>query len=515
MSSTQLKQHEDAQKFMCGQCGQKPKKGVTFKVCSCGEPYCCIACQSKAWAEHKGPCKIKRKDAKAKAKVEEAASAAAAAAAAKEQDSGRGMGDMGSIMAALKLPQHQPTPQPQRYDTVHLLRACLDDRYEELQTMMLQHGLDFNYAEPQTGATSAYISAQEGNDRCLSLLAKHGADLSKANNEEIAPIHTACRYGRYACVEVLLDYRVDADLRTSNKLGYTPAIIASMSGQVKILALLLDRGSDPDLGGGDGATPAHYACQVGQLKVLELLVKRGADVNKKDVNGDTPLDIARVFKQRECVNLLILNGAVGRSIEDLEPVPEGYKVCAAELFYALSVRSILHFHDVQFSILIPGKSSRRHQRYEGLPEGHPAVRVPGVWGQDEGRGGPTQVRRVQSGVVLQQGARCAAHARARELLRGAHSCLRLAGVRRASIRACHVSAVQGGDVLQQGAQGQALDSARGQVRGAALISIESEGFEERSSGGDAEWRGTAAEKDTGRSFIGTACLWSFAGIGRR
>jgi hypothetical protein len=204
MSSTQLKQHEDPQKLMCGECGQKPKKGVTFKVCSCGELYCCIACQSKAWVEHEGACKIKRKDAKAKAKVEEAASAAAAAVA-KEQGSGRGMGDMGSIMAALKLTQHQPTPQPQRCDTAHLLEACLDDRYEELQTMMLQHGLDFNYAEPKTGATSAYISAWQGNDRCLSLLAKHGADLSQADNKGFAPIHVACQYSRYSCIEVLLD----------------------------------------------------------------------------------------------------------------------------------------------------------------------------------------------------------------------------------------------------------------------------------------------------------------------
>ena len=110
-------------------------------------------------------------------------------------------------------------------------------------------------------------------------------------------------------------------------------------------------------------------------------------------------------------------------------------------------------------MIIPGKDSRRHQRRKGLPEGHQAVRVSTVRGQGERRGGPAQVRRVQSGVVLQQGARCAAHARAQELLRGAYSGLRLAGVRGASVRACHVSPVQGGDVLQQEAQGQALDSA--------------------------------------------------------
>jgi hypothetical protein len=113
-----------------------------------------------------------------------------------------------------------------------------------------------------------------------------------------------------------------------------------------------------------------------------------------------------------------------------------------------------------------------------------------VRGQGEGRRGPAQVRRVQSGVVLQQGARRAAHARARELLRGADSDLQLTGVRGSSVRACHVSAVQGGDVLQQGAQDGARDSARGSVRGAALVSVDMEGFKESVAG--ARWRRTAA-----------------------
>jgi hypothetical protein len=295
MLSTQKHQKEDPQIVPCGGCGAKPKKGVTFKVCTCGEAYCCNACQSKAWAEHKGPCKIKRKAREQSMKAERAeVGVAGAVATERGSGSGSGLRDMGSIMAALMLPQHQP--QPQQYSGEQLWNACLDDRYEEVQTMLQQHGLDLNLASPEIGATCAHISAQEGSDRCLSLLAKDGADLSKANNEGFAPIHIACQCGKYACVEVLLDNRVDADLRLSDEHGCTPAIMASVGGHVKILALLLDRGSDPDLGDSDGITPAHYACQFGHLKVLELLVKRGADLNKKDADGDTPLDHGRAYK---------------------------------------------------------------------------------------------------------------------------------------------------------------------------------------------------------------------------
>jgi hypothetical protein len=60
------------------------------------------------------------------------------------------------------------------------------------------------------------------------------------------------------------------------------------------------------------------------------------------------------------------------------------------------------------------------------------MRLPGVPGEGKGRGGPAQVCRVQSGAVLLQGARRAARARARELLRRADSGLRLPEVQGAS-----------------------------------------------------------------------------------
>jgi ribosomal protein L16/L10AE len=88
------------------------------------------------------------------------------------------------------------------------------------------------------------------------------------------------------------------------------------------------------------------------------------------------------------------------------------------------------------------------------------MRVHGVPGQGKGRGDPAQVSRVQSGVVLQQGARRAAHARARESLRRADSDLRLPEVQGTSRRRYHVSPVQGGDVLQQEAQDEVLVGAR-------------------------------------------------------
>jgi hypothetical protein len=57
-------QQETPDLTRCGGCGQKAKKGVTFKICSgCGfEAYCSAACQGKGWSAHKAICKIKKKE---------------------------------------------------------------------------------------------------------------------------------------------------------------------------------------------------------------------------------------------------------------------------------------------------------------------------------------------------------------------------------------------------------------------------------------------------------------------
>jgi ankyrin repeat protein len=123
--------------------------------------------------------------------------------------------------------------------------------------------------------------------------------------------------------------------------GGTPLILASQSGHVKCLALLLDRATDPNLANSSGTTAAHRACQNGHLKCLQLLDKRWANVNLKDCYGRTPLDWARMAKQPECVDLLLSSGrSTGMPVEDLPPVSEAEKVgmsfsqCFAYLSYS-------------------------------------------------------------------------------------------------------------------------------------------------------------------------------------
>jgi ankyrin repeat protein len=240
--------------------------------------------------------------------------------------SGSGLRDMGSIMAALNMPP--PQQQQRRLSSEeHVYDACSHGHHKELQHILLQAGLEIDWAEPDNGFTAATIAAQGGHDECLAQLISKGANLLKASKRGAAPIHVACQYGRYTTVALLLDNGVDASLPVSSENGETPVMTCCGLGHVKILALLLDRGSDPNLTNMNGGTAAHLACEVGQVKCLQLLIKRGAKVNIRDVNGRTPLDFATTYKQRECEDLPLLNSAVGMNFEDLTPLSEADKVC--------------------------------------------------------------------------------------------------------------------------------------------------------------------------------------------
>jgi hypothetical protein len=186
-------EEEEPEVSLCHFCHQP---GLSLKACTgCGcEKYCDSTCQKARWPHHKVACKAKRKAREQEGKVKEAA---------KEQGGGSGSGlrDMGSITAALIKPP-QPPPLQHIFNECDVFNASAENHSEELQKMLRQPGFDINLALLDYGTTAAYAAAQRGNDKCLSLLISHGANMSKVDKRGWTPIHTACEHGRYACLEV-------------------------------------------------------------------------------------------------------------------------------------------------------------------------------------------------------------------------------------------------------------------------------------------------------------------------
>lgn len=109
--------------------------------------------------------------------------------------------------------------------------------------------------------------------------------------------------------------------------GWTPLIIASSAGHVRIVQMLLDRGANVNAYTHNGHTALQYAASKNRVEVhlqtapqqqlrsllmspwvgqiMELLLAHNAEPNVKDERGATPLHRAASRGNLRCVQLLI------------------------------------------------------------------------------------------------------------------------------------------------------------------------------------------------------------------
>ena len=102
------------------------------------------------------------------------------------------------------------------------------------------------------------------------------------------PLRIASYSGHVAIVELLLDHGADKS-RRSDETGFTPLIYASLWNHLAVAKLLLDRGAEIDEPDVWGRTPLMCASVNGHLALVEFLLDRGADPEVRDEDGSTAL----------------------------------------------------------------------------------------------------------------------------------------------------------------------------------------------------------------------------------
>ncbi|XP_066998891.2 uncharacterized protein [Anabrus simplex] len=120
-------------------------------------------------------------------------------------------------------------------------------------------------------------------------------------------LHVAARYGNEKCVKILKKY--GADINVKNLKGSTPLHGAVDGENAAIVLYLLKCGANPSASDSNGITPLHKAVKNRSLKVLKLLLKYGALTTAIDNLGDTPLHKVAILGNPDAVKPLICYGS--------------------------------------------------------------------------------------------------------------------------------------------------------------------------------------------------------------
>lgn len=91
--------------------------------------------------------------------------------------------------------------------------------------------------------------------------------------------------------------------------GFTPLVMATYSGHLKVAEYLLSAGADVNAQDAAGNTALMGTCFKGHTGMVELLLNRGADVNLQNFTGSTALIFAATYGQTAVAKLLLAAGA--------------------------------------------------------------------------------------------------------------------------------------------------------------------------------------------------------------
>lgn len=117
--------------------------------------------------------------------------------------------------------------------------------------------------------------------------------------------------------EILLE-RPATELEATTRMGLTAISAAAFKGHNRIVAMLLERGADPNAANIENQTAIMFASLAGRDTAVQMLLDAGADPESQASAGDSALSIARAQGADHVVE--ILEGRPGKYPSDA-PVP--------------------------------------------------------------------------------------------------------------------------------------------------------------------------------------------------
>ncbi|HEU4617692.1 MAG TPA: ankyrin repeat domain-containing protein, partial [Gammaproteobacteria bacterium] len=241
----------------------------------------------------------------------------------------------GNVQAATLLLEHGATVDAkERWGGQTALMWASARRHPEMMELLIAHGADVNarsiardYQRHVTaegrpkdldsgGFTPLLYAARENCIACVDVLLQHGADIDKADPDDVSPLLLAIMNANWDLAKRLID--AGADVNQWDIYGEAPLFTAvglrerldgghasidppNQTKGIDVVRMLLEHGANPNMqlffrpaevrGSTNtrGSTPLIRAAAAGDLEVVKLLLEHGADAKLYMADRQTPI----------------------------------------------------------------------------------------------------------------------------------------------------------------------------------------------------------------------------------
>ncbi|CAL8320797.1 unnamed protein product [Merluccius merluccius] len=173
-----------------------------------------------------------------------------------------------------------------------LYLLVLEGRFDVACLLIEKGGVPLESRDAE-GRTALHVASWLGNVEAVGLLLQHGADPNAQDAEGRPPLHSVAWRGHVEVGRLLLEAKaINVDL-ACNQQGATALSIAAQEEHTNIVAMLLEKGANPDHIDKYGRSPVKVAGKRRHFPIVRLLESYGAKLYKGLLPHSNSLSPAR------------------------------------------------------------------------------------------------------------------------------------------------------------------------------------------------------------------------------
>lgn len=169
---------------------------------------------------------------------------------------------------------------------------------------LVEVGSDID-ARNRNGDSPLFLAVQNNMRSVGELLLAHSADVFATNTENYSPLRMAMIAGGE-----VQDWILSSEvIKAVDGIGNTPLHYAAEWKLNSSVAVLLEKGANPNTQNSNGETALFSAVKADSPSTLELLIKNGANQDSRDYLGNTALHTCVRYDAKNAATVLIYGGA--------------------------------------------------------------------------------------------------------------------------------------------------------------------------------------------------------------